>query len=222
MDDSDVRHKILITAGRIFASKGFADTKVREICSEANVNVAAVNYYFGDKETLYYEAVVYARQSRADENPFPDQAADPETRLKQFIQTLVNRTAGMSDPPWEVQLIIRELLFPTEACRRLIEEYFRPSFNHLMSIIQEFSPKTLRQETAYRLGYSIVGQVMYLRFTSRMKTMFLPGNMADEHFQNEQIANHIFQFSLAALKSDEYWQHVEELEQSSAMTQTDH
>lgn len=215
MEESDVKQKILITAGQIFATKGFEATKIREICSTAEVNVAAVNYYFGDKEKLYFEAVSYARNNRANENPLPETGADPETRLRQFIKTLVNRTGGMEDPPWEVQLIVREVLFPTEACRRLIEEYFRPFFNQLLSIIEEIAPEPLSSETAYRLGTSIVGQVLYLRFTSRMKTMFLPEQMAAEHFRPEQIAEHVFQFSLASLKSGEFWSSVDDKKLSS-------
>ena len=35
--------------------------------------------------------------------------------------------------------------------------------------------------------------------------MFLPETMLKDHFQIEQIAEHIYQFSIAALKSEEYW-----------------
>ena len=209
-----------MTAGRIFAEKGFADTKVREICAAADVNVAAVNYYFGDKENLYIEAVAFARQNRANEVPLPDADADAATRLRQFILTLVNRTAGINEPPWEVQLILREVLFPTEACKRLIEEYFRPFFEHLISVVQELAPEKLKPETAYRLGYSIVGQVMYLRFTSKMKSLFLPEGMADSHFQNEQIAEHIYQFSLAALQSEQFWQASSQMDEASSLKLT--
>ena len=204
-DEPDIRKKILLTAGRIFAEKGFADTKIREICTAAEVNLAAVNYYFGDKENLYIEAVSFARNSRAEENPLSVDLSEPEDKLRQFILTLVNRTAGINEPPWEVQLLLREVLFPTEACRRLIDEYFRPFFNQLLAIVGELSPRPLDLALAYRLGCSIVGQVMYLRFTSRMNALFLPESMGEKHFQNEQIAEHVYQFSLAAIRSDSFW-----------------
>lgn len=206
MEKDDVRQKILTTAGRIFASKGFAATTVREICAQADVNLAAVNYYFGDKDNLYYEAVCWARNSRAAANPLPQSDAGPETRLRHFIQTLVKRTAGIDEPPWEVQLILREILFPSPACRRLIEDYFRPFFHQLLEIVEELAPSRLTEEAAYRIGYSIIGQVMYLRFTARMKSMFLSEQMVEHHFQQDQIAEHVFQFSLAALKSNDFWQ----------------
>jgi len=62
MSEDDARTRILNVAGPIFAEKGFQATTIREICGQANVNVAAVNYHFGDKERLYTEAVKRAHQ----------------------------------------------------------------------------------------------------------------------------------------------------------------
>jgi AcrR family transcriptional regulator len=45
----DTRRQILNIAGEIFAEKGFPSTTVRLICQRAGVNLAAVNYYFGEK-----------------------------------------------------------------------------------------------------------------------------------------------------------------------------
>lgn len=208
-ENSDIKTKILISAGKKFAEKGFADTTVREICDTAGANLAAVNYYFGDKENLYIETVKFARQNRADENPLPTGDLDLESRLRSFILTMVKRTGGIDEPSWQLQLLSRELLFPTEACQQLINEYFRPFFSQLLKIIQEFSPQPLPDSSAYRLGYSIIGQVMYLRFTSKMKSMFLPAAILKDHFQIEQIAEHIYQFSVAALKSEQFWKAID-------------
>ncbi len=53
----DARTRILNTAGPIFAHKGYEAATVREICDQAEVNLASVNYYFGGKERLYIETV---------------------------------------------------------------------------------------------------------------------------------------------------------------------
>ena len=53
----DTRENLLLAAGKVFADKGYEKATVREICKAAGVsNLAAVNYYFGDKERLYIEA----------------------------------------------------------------------------------------------------------------------------------------------------------------------
>ncbi|WED22991.1 TetR family transcriptional regulator [Vibrio sp. JC009] len=46
------KDKILDVAEVLFAEKGFNDTSLRAITSEAKVNLASVNYHFGDKKTL--------------------------------------------------------------------------------------------------------------------------------------------------------------------------
>src|SRR6516164_2523355 len=54
------RQRLLEAAGEIFAAKGFEGATVRDICKRAGANIAAVNYYFRDKERLYIEAVKHA------------------------------------------------------------------------------------------------------------------------------------------------------------------
>ena len=46
------KDKILDVAESLFAEQGFNNTSLRAITSKANVNLASVNYHFGDKKTL--------------------------------------------------------------------------------------------------------------------------------------------------------------------------
>ncbi|REL29994.1 TetR/AcrR family transcriptional regulator [Thalassotalea euphylliae] len=46
------KNKILDAAEELFAIKGFNGTSLREITSQAEVNLAAVNYHFGSKKEL--------------------------------------------------------------------------------------------------------------------------------------------------------------------------
>jgi AcrR family transcriptional regulator len=52
--DSSKRDEILDAAQTVFASVGFKEATVRQICKKAKANVCLVSYYFGGKEGLYH------------------------------------------------------------------------------------------------------------------------------------------------------------------------
>jgi AcrR family transcriptional regulator len=54
---SETKEQILTVAERLFAEHGFTGTTLRNVVSEAGVNLAAVNYHFGSKEELFREVV---------------------------------------------------------------------------------------------------------------------------------------------------------------------
>ena len=54
---SEIQHKILSSAEYIFVIEGYDRASLRTITKNAQVNLAAVNYHFGEKETLYCEVI---------------------------------------------------------------------------------------------------------------------------------------------------------------------
>ena len=68
----DPRERILSAAGCEFAERGYDAATIRDICAAAAVNIAAVNYYFGDKRRLYIESVKHAHESRVRQVPLPE------------------------------------------------------------------------------------------------------------------------------------------------------
>ncbi|RUO31351.1 TetR/AcrR family transcriptional regulator [Aliidiomarina sanyensis] len=56
------KDKIIVTAEMLFAEHGFEQTSLRQITSEADVNLASVNYHFGSKKALI-QAVMARYQS---------------------------------------------------------------------------------------------------------------------------------------------------------------
>lgn len=49
---ADAQGRILLAAEQLFAEHGFEGVSVRDIVQRADVNLAAINYYFGSKSTL--------------------------------------------------------------------------------------------------------------------------------------------------------------------------
>ena len=57
--EDGTRDRILRTAERLFAERGFSNVSVRELAGEAKVNIALIGYHFTSKEGLLSE--VYRR-----------------------------------------------------------------------------------------------------------------------------------------------------------------
>ena len=57
MAKTDTKTRILDTAERLFAQKGFDAVSLRNIIASAKVNLAAVHYHYGSKQALIYAVV---------------------------------------------------------------------------------------------------------------------------------------------------------------------
>ncbi len=198
---AETRQKLLEAAGPIFAEKGLSGVTVREICGRAGVNIAAIHYHFGDKSQLYTATVRYARERRAEQYPFPrwDDNTPAERRLGQFIETILHRMLE-PDVPWQTRLLMREVLQPTEACRSLVEDYFRPDFERLMGILFELLPEGVSEECCRKVAFSVMGQCILYRIAGGVVRQLVPSVESSSSYGAVELAGHISRFSVAACR----------------------
>ncbi|MGC2423886.1 MAG: CerR family C-terminal domain-containing protein [Nitrospirota bacterium] len=195
--------KILLAAGEIFAEKGYKNVTVREICARAGVNVAAINYHFGDKESLYKEVVMRWEEEAFSKYPLePDAArsASPEERLTTFVRSFLLRMLDEGSPSWFGKLVAREFIEPTAALDMLVEDAIRPSYLLLSSIIREIMGNVASEEDIRLCSASIVGQCLYFH-NSRPVLNKLYGSDNPKPADTERIAEHIARFSIAAMRA---------------------
>ena len=197
----DPRERILSAAGQEFAERGYEAATVRDICLAAGVNVAAVNYYFGDKRRLYIESVKHAHEARVKQVPLPEWPAGKPAaeRLHDFVANMLERMLGFGQPPWQVRLMMREVLQPTEACRELVEDYIRPHFALLVSILDELSAGSLGEPELRRIALSITGQCFLYRAAGDVVGMLVPPAEIEALHTPAQLAAHVTRYALAAL-----------------------
>ncbi|HEX7379378.1 MAG TPA: CerR family C-terminal domain-containing protein [Pirellulales bacterium] len=199
------KERLLEAAGRVFAERGFRSATVREICHAARANLAAVNYYFGDKERLYVESVKRAHSRRQEAAPMPDWSPEtpPDVRLRDFVLTMLKRILGDPQCDWQAQLMFREMQQPTAACRELVEEYIRPHFELLQAIIGELSPAAMTDQQIRLVAFGIVGQCLYFRVAEPVVRQLVEQSEFAQ-VEPRRLAEHITRWTLAALGRQEY------------------
>jgi TetR/AcrR family transcriptional regulator, regulator of cefoperazone and chloramphenicol sensitivity len=195
------RERIAEAAGEIFAERGFDGTTVRDICQRAGANIAAVNYYFGDKQRLYVEAVVRAHRWRMEQAPLPEwtDATPAETKLADFITTFIRRVRSGPEDTWHTKLVMREMAHPTAACAELVQSSIRPQFEILLSILCELLPPDVSAERLRLTGFSIVGQCLFYHFADPVIRNLLTSEQYSE-LDISTLARHILNFSLSSIR----------------------
>jgi AcrR family transcriptional regulator len=195
------RRRIVEAAGVVFAAKGFQASTVREICQLAEVNIAAISYYFEDKASLYREILRVAAEQEIQAYPLPKWTPDtlPATRLHDLILVVMRRLGGVGQGMWQSRLIVRELLQPTEFCPELSQNHFRPHFELMLGILDEILPATTPAHARLQTAQSIFGQCISFRVTSEASRLVLGDEAMSSHYSPEDLAKHITQFTLAAL-----------------------
>lgn len=132
----DARERLLSCALSLFASQGFSRTSTRELAEAAQVNVAAISYYFGDKAGLY-RAVFFQPLAGCD----PDLAAltDPALPLAEALQQFfacfmeplrLGETARLC-----MKLRYREMLEPTGLWQEEIRGDIQPTHDALALVL---------------------------------------------------------------------------------------
>ncbi|HMP01510.1 MAG TPA: CerR family C-terminal domain-containing protein [Gemmatales bacterium] len=196
-----VKERLLDAAGAVFAERGFAAATVREICARADANLAAVNYHFGDKERLYIEAVKAAHARRLAEipAPVPSPETTPVDRLRLCIRTMLQRMVfDAHQPPWCAQLVMRELAVPSTACRELTQEFIRPQFEQLLTLVSELVPPGTPARRRHLVVFSIVGQCLHHRL-ARPIIGHLVGADEQAGYDLDRLTDHITSFTLHGL-----------------------
>ncbi len=197
----DTAHRVLEAAGPIFAEKGYEAATVREICTRAGVNVASVNYHFGDKQQLYLDTVTQAHTLLLEEVPparWPPDASPPQ-KLAAFIHAMLTRMLGQQQLGWQVRLLVREMLDPTIACKPLVRDFIRPQLDQLLEILDELLPASVDEQRRYQMAFSIVGQCLHYRVAREFVALLIPHRQRTARYSIDQLAGHITDFSLAAL-----------------------
>ena len=157
-DGLEARSRLLDAALHLFAEKGFAKTSTREIAQAAQVNIASISYYYGDKAGLYRAVFNDPRHDLASDTSRYDQ---PDFSLRESLRGLL---VGFTDPLKDVgfmqscmRLHFREMLEPTGVWHEQIDTAIKPAHEALVQLLCRHLNVTSADDDVHRLALSITG-----------------------------------------------------------------
>ncbi len=190
----DPKQRILDSAIALFAQKGYSAVGVREISTEANVNIAMISYYFDGKVGILKEIIesFHNKYLQIIEDAY-DESNPPEECARDIIHNIINfvrknkdlTLAAFNAMPLDIPEIedvkAEKVVRLVKTIKGLIERFgldpsdpipisiIGPSL--LSSILTHFRIKPV-QKHAFHLKFD---ETFYARYADIITTLFLYG-----------------------------------------------
>ncbi|PID80438.1 hypothetical protein CSB20_07525 [bacterium DOLZORAL124_64_63] len=221
-DRQETKEKLLDAAECLFARRGFDEVSVRELATEAGVNVAAVNYHFQTKENLFREVIarrfVHQRDTTLNAlNRYLEKTGSGHG-LAPVIHILAEQylrgSLGTTGSSAFMMLVARELhTTRTHGSMTFFREMVQPVFHTFAMAIRSCRPQMSDEDIAFFMA-SVVGQIHHFIVRwhkiqtlgpdspeGKMMIAMFPvlGRSLDSYIT--EVSDHITRFSTAAADS---------------------
>lgn len=164
----DRKQVILLAAEKLFALSGYHATSIRQIAEEAEVPLALVGYYFGQKHELFHaifshwngtieERLTALRGIRID-------PSEPLT-LARIIEAFVGpvlRLRASAEGEYYALLVARELSNRTEEADQVLRDYFDPMAHAFIDAIHQAVPHATREQAAWGYQFALGALIHHL------------------------------------------------------------
>ncbi|MFH1117701.1 MAG: CerR family C-terminal domain-containing protein [Pseudomonadota bacterium] len=172
MCTDEPRKRLIDAALDLFGRYSFDGVSTRMLAEKAEVNLAAIKYYFGSKEGLYIAVAQYIveqfntmldRQLEKIREALTDQALSRERSfhyLCELLDFLITRFLGLPQSDQWLGIIIREQLCPTKAFDTLFEGFMKPLDNVLFGLTARIVGLDSEDQEVKLRVFAIVGQIM--------------------------------------------------------------
>jgi Transcriptional regulator len=129
------RERILDVTVEIIATEGIQNVTIRKIASLADVNVAAINYYFGSKDSMINEAIKCMTGKLIDSyNHLNNKELNAEIRLRIFVRSYADT---LYEYPDIFRNYINQSMNNGGICPQYIEFIKNEGFHKLKNVLKE-------------------------------------------------------------------------------------
>ena len=148
----DTKTRILDAAEKLFGEKGFDATSLRDITTEADVNLAAVNYHFQSKDSLIEATILRSAGPINDQRLAMLDAAGTNPTIEQIVNAFVGPVLEQNFEPM-APLMARVLASP-EMMKRVFKQLILDMSQRFSDAIGIALPELSPAERIWRLHFT--------------------------------------------------------------------
>ena len=199
--DSLTIEKILKVAEEHFAVHGYYATSMRQLTREADVNVAAVHYHFGNKEALFL-AVLKRRIA-----PFVNMVLDnmkqkaqlhasvrPEDLVQAFVDVCLQY---VRDFDREAVLVTRLMVDEYKVFREQLAQEYTDVIEHIFQLFEQALPHLDKETVRWRMHIAL--STLFNSFAGNDVLKALARREWVNAKNPEQVARYVVPFVVAGL-----------------------
>jgi AcrR family transcriptional regulator len=196
--NEESKRKLIDAAGQIFAEVGYKAATIRQITDRAEANVAAVNYYFGDKLQLYRTVLQTVTEQLVRMLSANCSEGSPEERLRQFVRSILV-VRSQEEDSWASLLMVREITELQGEQVEFIVEAVRPL--HLIAVRIVAGLAAGGDQGRIELAASLLVTMCINRVCQQRLERRLSANHSIASDGLEGTVEHVSRFALAGIQA---------------------
>ena len=191
---TDTKEQILNVAERLFAERGFASTTLRNVVSEAKVNLAAVHYHFGSKEELFRAVIERIAQPVAEQeiarlNRLQQEEQSPslEAILTAFLGPCLEFLAGDDSARMVRAQFMGRCRVEPEPIQSIAAEAFSAVERAYLDALQRALPDQSRSQLSWKLDLVIASLIRVLTEAGKPQALLQSSSKEDIQYAIENM-----------------------------------
>jgi AcrR family transcriptional regulator len=198
----NVEQEIVEAARRVFHAKGYKEATMRDIASEANINMAMLHYYYRSKDNLFF--LVFDESFRVLYEKISSCISDPNIDIFEKIRMITREYLSFfQNQPFVPPFIIGEIIRNPEKIGKRLRESINPSstFRNFSEQLQKECEKgTIKQISALNLLLNILSLCVFPAISKPVLQEVLNFDSYTMDAVLEARKNEVAEFIISALR----------------------
>jgi len=199
----ETRWRLLQAAAEVFAGVGYHAATTREICKRAQVNLASIHYYYGDKAELYREVFRLPFLSECNVFATLDIGQVPLQEALLYFYSWLFPPVEEEDPMMQLfmRLHAREDAEPSGVLGDAMVQAFRPNHERIQALLcREFGVKKPDVEVD-RLTFAVIGLATVYFHNHTALDYFAP-KLTKGQKARETMAERLVEYAVAMIEAE--------------------